>query len=145
MPHALVSNLIHVVFSTKNRTDSTPDPVALGRYLGGVAKAKGIPLIIACGPKNHVHLLIALPAAMSLSRAIQDSKGNSSRWLNQQQRGFAWQEGYSGFSVSPPNKHSVIRYIANQEKHHKKSSFEDELMDILKKSGVEYDSRYVFG
>ena len=145
MPHSPSSNLVHCVFSTKNRTDSIPDPAALGRYSGGVAKTKNIPLILAGGTKNHVHVLIALPAAMPLSRAIQDLNGNSSRWLNHEQGGFAWQEGYSGFSVSPPNKRYVMRYIANQEQHHAKSSFEDELMEMLKKSGIEYDSRYVFG
>jgi putative transposase len=70
MPHALTSNLVHCTFSTKNRTDSIPDPATLGRYLGGVAKGKGIPLIIAGGTKNHIHLLIALPPSMPLSRAI---------------------------------------------------------------------------
>jgi len=70
MPHSLISNLVHCVFSTKNRVDSIPDPVALGRYLGGVAKAKGIPLVIAGGTSNHVHLLIALPATQTLAAAI---------------------------------------------------------------------------
>jgi REP element-mobilizing transposase RayT len=145
MPHALISNLVHAVFSAKNRVDSIPEPTALWRYLGGVAKAKHIPLIIAGGTKNHAHLLIALPAVIALSRAVQDLKGNSSRWLNQQQSGFAWQEGYSAFSVSPTKKRSVVRYIANQEEHHRRSSFEQELTEILKKSGIEYDSRFVFG
>ena len=145
MPHALTSNLVHCTFSTKNRVDSIPDPHTLARYLAGVAKGKGIPLIIAGGTKNHVHLFVALPAAMSLCRAIQDLKGNSSRWLNQQGAQFTWQEGYAAFSVSPTSKRAVMRYIANQEQHHAKTSFEDELMEMLKKSGIEYDSRFVFG
>ncbi len=145
MPHCLISNLVHCVFSTKNRLDSIPDPVALGRYFGGVAKAKSIPLIVAGGTKNHVHLLIALPATLTLSRVVQDMKGNSSRWLNQQGSNFSWQDGYSAFSVSPTNKRAVIRYIENQERHHAKCTFEDELMEILKKSGIDYDSRFVLG
>jgi REP element-mobilizing transposase RayT len=123
VPHALVSNLVHCTFSTKNRTDTVPDPAALARYLGGVAKAKSIPLIIAGGTTNHVHLLLALPAATSLARAVQELKGNSSRWLNQNGRDFAWQEGYAAFSVSPPSKKAVVSYIANQEQHHEKHSF----------------------
>src|SRR5215470_10844006 len=95
MPHTLISNLVHSVFSTKDRADTIPDPEALGRYLGGVAKAKHIPLIIAGGTHNHVHLLIALPATMPLAKVIQDLKGNSSRWLNQTTSGFTWQQGYS--------------------------------------------------
>ena len=77
MPHALTSNLLHCVFSTKERADSISDPQALGRYLGGVAREKKIPLLIAGGTNNHMHLLIALPAAVPLAKAIQDLKGNS--------------------------------------------------------------------
>jgi REP element-mobilizing transposase RayT len=145
VPHALITNLVHCTFSTKNRTDTIPDPAALGRYLGGVAKAKNIPLIIAGGTTNHMHLLLALPATMPLARALQELKGNSSRWLNQNGSGFAWQEGYAGFSVSPRTKKAVIAYIANQERHHQKQSFEQELVAMLKTSGVEYDERFIFG
>ena len=75
MPHALTSNLLHCVFSTKDRANSIPDPQALGRYLGGVAGEKNILLLMAGGTGNHVHLLIALPAAMPLAKAIQELKG----------------------------------------------------------------------
>ncbi len=145
MPHALISNLVHCTFSTKGRVESISDPATLARYFGGVAKGKGIPLIIAGGTRNHVHVLIALPAAMQLSRAIQELKGNSSRWLNQRGTDFAWQEGYAAFSVSPTSKRAVMRYIANQEQHHAKTSFEEELLKMLKQSGIEYDSRFVLG
>ena len=114
MPHAIVTNLLHCVFSTKDRTDIIPDAVELGRYLGGVAKAKDIPLILAGGMKNHVHLLIALPAVITLAKVMQELKGNSSRWLHQRVSGFAWQQGYSGFSVSPSNKRAVMSYIADR-------------------------------
>jgi putative transposase len=145
MPHALTSNLLHCIFSTKERTNSIPDPTELGRYLGGVAREKHIPLIIAGGTNNHVHLLIALPASMPLAKAIQDLKGNSSRWLNRKVKTFSWQEGYSAFSVSPTYKRAVTAYIENQERHHATRSFEDELLAILKKSGIDYDDRYIFG
>ena len=90
MPHALTSNLVHCIFSTKERANSIPDPVELGRYFGGVAREKHIPLILAGGTSNHVHLLIALPAALALAKAVQDLKGNTSRWLNRKNAGFAW-------------------------------------------------------
>ena len=141
----MTSNLLHCIFSTKDRADTIPDPAALGRYLGGVAREKKIPLILAGGTTNHVHLLIALPASMALAKAMQDLKGNSSRWLGQHSRGFAWQEGYSAFSVSPPNKRAVMAYISGQERHHAKRSFEGELMSMLKKAEIDYDERYVFG
>src|SRR5271167_2632281 len=131
MPHAMTSNLVHCVFSTKDRTDTIPDPPALGRYLGGVAREKNIPLIIAGGTNNHVHLLIALPATLPLAKAVQELKGNSSRWLNQNGSGFAWQQGYAAFSVSPSNKRAAIAYIEGQPRHHEKRSFEQELVEIL--------------
>ncbi len=110
MPHALTSNLLHCVFSTKDRANSIPHPQALGRYLGGVAREKNIPLLMAGGTGNHVHLLIALPAALPLAKAIQELKGNSSRWLNQHGPAFAWQEGYAAFSVSASNKRAVMAF-----------------------------------
>jgi REP-associated tyrosine transposase len=145
MPHALTSNLVHCVFSTKGRVSSIPDPDALGRYLGGVAREKNIPLIVAGGTNNHLHLLIALPAATPLAKAVQEFKGNSSRWLNQYRSGFAWQQGYGAFSVIQSNKQAVMDYIAEQPMHHAKRSFEEEFEAILRKSGVDYDPRYIFG
>ena len=145
MPHALTSNLLHCVFSTKDRAKSIPDPQALGRYLGGVAREKNIPLLMAGGTGNHVHLLIALPAALPLAKAIQELKGNSSRWLNQHGSAFAWQEGYAAFSVSASNKRAVMAYIAEQPRHHAKRSFEQEFVAMLRKSEIDYDPRFIFG
>jgi REP element-mobilizing transposase RayT len=145
MPHALTSNLLHCVFSTKERANLIPDPQALGRYLGGVAREKNIPLLIAGGTSNHVHLLIALPAAMPLAKAIQELKGNSSRWLNQHGSAFTWQEGYAAFSVSASNKRAVMGYIAEQPRHHQKRSFEQEFVAMLRKSEIDCDPRFIFG
>ncbi len=145
MPHALTSNLVHCIFSTKDRVDSIPDPSALCRYMAGIAREKKIPLLIAGGTNNHLHVLIALPAATPLAEAMKILKGNSSRWLNQHGSGFAWQEGYGAFSVSASNKRAVMAYIAEQPRHHEKRSFEQELMALLRKSGVDYDPRYILG
>ncbi len=145
MPHAFTSNLVHCIFSTKDRVDSIPDPSALCRYMAGIAREKKIPLVIAGGTKNHLHVLIALPAAIALAEAMKVLKGNSSRWLNQHGCSFAWQEGYGAFSVSASNKRAVMAYIAEQPRHHEKRSFEQELMALLRKSGVDYDARYILG
>ena len=145
MPHALTNNLLHCVFSTKDRANSIPDPAHLCRYLGGVAREKDIPLIIAGGTNNHIHLLIALPAAISLAQAMRELKGNSSRWMNQHGSAFAWQEGYGAFSVSASNKKAVMDYIAEQPRHHKKRSFEEEFDALLRRSGVTCDARFMFG
>jgi REP element-mobilizing transposase RayT len=121
------------------------DPPHLCRYLGGVAREKNIPLIIAGGTSNHVHLLIALPAAMPLAKAIQDLKGNSSRWMNQRVEAFAWQEGYGAFSVSASNKQAVTNYIADQPRHHEKRNFEEEFETLLRRSGITCDPKFMFG
>ena len=145
MPHALTSNLVHCVFSTKDRANSIPDPDALARYTAGVAREKKIPLLIAGGTHDHLHILIALPAAMPLAKAVQELKGNSSRWLNLHGLRFGWQEGYAAFSVSASNKRAVMDYIAEQHRHHQKRNFEEELVAMLRKSGIDYDPRFIFG
>jgi putative transposase len=145
MPHALISNLVHCVFSAKDRANLIPDPPHLCQYLGGIARDKHIPLIIAGGTSNHIHLLIALPAAITLAQAVRDLKGNSSRWMNQHGSTFAWQEGYGAFSVSASNNKAVIEYIADQPRHHEKRSFEDEFRLLLERSGVSYDPKYIYG
>jgi putative transposase len=97
------------------------------------------------GTANHVHLLIALPPMMALSKAIQDVKGNSSRWLNEQKRGFAGQKGYAAFGVSESRREAVIAYLLGQEEHHRKWSFEQEFLTLLQKSRIAYDPNFVFG
>ena len=145
MSHTHAWVLVHCVFSTKQRANLIPDPIELCRYLTGVARAKNITLVAAGGTDNHVHLLIALPPTMMLAKAVQELKANSSRWLHERGMRFAWQEGYGAFSVSQSQKQIVADYIANQPEHHKKWSFEQEFMTLLKKSGATYDTRYVFG
>jgi REP element-mobilizing transposase RayT len=111
----------------------------------GIAKQKGIPVVATGGTSNHVHLLIALPPMIALAKAIQDIKGNSSRWLNEQKRGFAWQKGYAAFGVSESRREAVIVYLLGQEEHHRKWSFEQEFLTLLKKSRISYDPEFVFG
>jgi REP element-mobilizing transposase RayT len=97
------------------------------------------------GMEDHVHLLIQLPPVLSVAKAASLVKTNSSRWMNDHGMKFAWQEGYGDFSVSKSNLGVVERYIANQERHHRKMTFEEEFVGLLKRHGVEFDPRYVFG
>jgi len=147
MPHTYVQNVIHVVFSTKGRRKLIPKEFQsrMWAYAAGICKTEGIFVHAIGGMDDHIHLLIQIPPTMSLSKMINTLKSNSSRWANNQGVKFAWQEGYAAFSVSASNIPAVVRYIQNQPSHHKKMTFDSELLALLKKHGVEYDPKFVFG
>ena len=142
--HTLAANLVHCVFSTKGRTDLIRDPERTWQYISGIARTKKIPLLAIGGTTNHVHLLLAVPPAMALAKLLQDLKGNSSEWLNETSHGFAWQSGYGAFSVSESRRQAVIDYIGGQEEHHRKWSFEQEFLTLLRNSKIEFDPKYIF-
>jgi len=144
MAHTYASNLIHCIFSAKDRKPLiAADRIAdLYAYIGGIARSEGSSLIAAGGTADHVHLLFILPATQSLAVIVQKLKGSSSHWMG---KGFSWQEGYGAFSVSPSQVSAVKTYIQNQEQHHRKQSFEEEFTTLLRNCGIEYDPRYVFG
>ena len=145
MPHTLARNLVHCVFSTKGRLNLIHDPEALWKRLALISNAKQISLITAGGTKNHVHLLIALSPKMMLANAVQNLKAHSSRWMKEDVPRFSWQEGYGAFGVSESHRETVIEYIATQAVHHRKWTYEQEFTALVRKSGVEYDPRYLFG
>jgi putative transposase len=142
MSHAYVSNFVHCVFSTKNRQNTILVELQprLWAYLIGTAKKLQITMIAVGGMPNHIHLLISVPPAMTLSVAIQKLKANSSRWIGEQGVQFEWQKGYAAFSVSPSLVDTVANYIRNQEQHHRVRNFEEEFVALLRKSGIKYDA-----
>jgi REP-associated tyrosine transposase len=141
MSHAFVKNHIHLIFGTKNRTISIARDVQanLWSYLAGICRNQGMAAIAINGMEDHAHLLFHLPPIMSLAKAVQLIKANSSKWMNEHRRRFAWQEGYGAFSVSISNTAAVAKYIRNQEQHHRKMTFEQEYRALLQKHGVEGD------
>ena len=149
MAKSFTSMHIHFVFSTKYRENTISDLMKerLYAYLGGIAKQnKMIPLAIG-GTSNHMHLLISMPPVISPSKGIQLLKTNSSKWINEEFRGrsrFTWQAGYSGFSVSPRHIQNVKNYIKRQEEHHTRRTFEQEYLDFLKDSGIEFDENHLW-
>jgi len=114
-------------------------------YLFGIAKNLKIEVLAIGGIANHVHILLTLPATKTLSDTVRDLKANSSRWMRESDKKFAWQEGFAAFSVSPSQIPVVKAYIRNQAEHHKKRNFEEEFLALLTKSGISHDRRYVFG
>lgn len=147
MAHTFASNFLHVVFGTKERADLIPPEKEepLRQYITGIARNHDIQMLATGGTTNHVHLLFALPATCALSDAVNAVKANSSRWMRETKGTFAWQEGYGAFSVSPSQLDRVKGYILNQHEHHRKHSFEEEFIALLKKCGVQDDPKYVFG
>jgi len=147
MAHSYTQNILHVVFSTKDRARTITPEMQPRRwaYIGGICRKEDIPLRAIGGMEDHLHLLLQLPATYSLAKTILTIKANSSSWLRESSPRFAWQKGYGAFSVSSSLLPTVERYIHNQRAHHYKISFEDELCALLQKHGVAYDSKYVFG
>jgi putative transposase len=146
--HTYISDLVHCVFSTKQRRNLITDDVRgdLWAFLGGIARKSGFKALIVGGTENHVHILLSLPATMPLAKAMQLVKGASSRWMDEKGLGdFAWQEGYGAFTVGISQKEHTMAYIRSQAEHHRKRSFEEEFLGFLKKHGVEYDPAYVWG
>ena len=96
------------------------------------------------GVADHVHLLVSLPATLSVAKAIQLLKGNSSKWIHEtfpKQTDFAWQEGYGAFSIGVSGIEATVKYIRNQEEHHKHRTFREEVAAMLRKHGLDYDER----
>ncbi|MGI9103219.1 MAG: IS200/IS605 family transposase [Terriglobales bacterium] len=144
MSHSYCTNLIHCVFSTKDRAPLIPEEKQqpLWAYLDGIARNHRMPLLAVGGIANHVHLLVAIPQTVTVAAAINCLKANSSRWLGNK---FEWQKGYGAFSVSPSQIAPVQHYIRSQAQHHAKHTFEVEFISLLRKCGVNYDPKYVFG
>jgi REP element-mobilizing transposase RayT len=133
-----------LVFSTKDRRNTIPKDRQhqLWAYLAGICKNHEMVALVVGGTENHVHILIHLPPKLPLAKAVALLKANSSKWMGER---FFWQDGYGAFSVSSSNLDQGVRYIQNQEAHHRKTSFEDEFRALLRKHGVDYDAEYVFG
>lgn len=147
MSHSYGQIHVHAVFSTKDRRDLISKALQpqLWAYLVGIGKHHDIFVPAVGGAADHAHILFQLPTNLTLASAILLLKSNSSKWMNTQQRMFAWQEGYGAFSVSTSNLGAVIRYIQNQEAHHREITFEQEYLALLKKHAIKFDPKYVLG
>ncbi len=150
MPQSLAQIYLHLVFSTKDRTPYLKDPAFRDKthaYLAGICKNLDSPSLRGGGTEDHVHVACRLSRKHSIAELVQKLKEKSSKWIkgeNPALSDFYWQAGYGAFSVSPGHMPALLEYIANQEEHHRKVSFQDELRRILEKYGLEYDERYVW-
>ena len=150
MSQSLSQVYLHVVFSTKHRAPSLQDRGLREKthaYLAGTCRNLDSPSIIVGGVEDHVHVLCRLAKTLCVSELVRELKRESSKWLKDQSpdlSSFYWQGGYGAFSISPGHVEALTAYIANQEEHHKKETFQDELRRLLRLYGIEFDERYVW-
>jgi len=150
MAQSLAKVLVHIVFSTKRRYPFLSDKDIINEmhaYLGGTCNGLDCPVLIAGGVADHVHILCMLTRNSSIAKVVGDMKRESSKWIKTKGRAFekfAWQNGYGIFSVSQSQIGRVRKYIAEQEEHHRKKTFQDEYRSFLKRYEVEYDEQYVW-
>lgn len=140
---------LQVVFAVKNRENliSQSWKDELHKYMAGIIKEKEQKPIIVNGMPDHIHAFIGLKPSMRISDLVRDVKNNSSKFINEKGfvRGkFSWQEGYGVFSYSHSHIQRVYNYILNQEEHHRKKTFKDEYLELLKKFEIEFKEEYVF-
>lgn len=150
MPQSLSSVYLHLIFSTKGREPWLSDAALRAEtfaYLGGISKQLDCPPVAVGGVADHVHLLARFGRGVTQSDWVKELKRVSSLWIKERDpslKGFAWQSGFGIFSVSPSALEKVEAYIANQEEHHRKVTFQDEFRAFLKKHRIEWDERYVW-
>lgn len=149
MPHSLARLHVHLIFSTKNRApllrEDVRDP--LHRYLAAVLQNLGCAATLVNSVDDHVHILFELSRTAAVSAVVEEIKTSSSKWLKTQgpqYSGFTWQAGYGAFSVSETGVAAVREYIAGQQEHHEKRSFEDEYRSFLERHHPAFDERYLW-
>jgi putative transposase len=148
MSHTYSSIFFHLVWSTKNRIGAINSSVKkrLYEYIGGIIKRENGILIERGGMPDHVHLLVQISPQDSISNLMRSIKANSSRFMreNYPELKFSWQEGYGVFSVSVSMLPAVKSYIQRQEEHHKKNSFQEEFVGLLRKHDIFFNKEYLF-
>jgi putative transposase len=148
MANTFTQIYIHFVFAVQNRA-SLIQPEwkdELYKYITGIVQRNGHKLIVINGTSNHAHIFTGYKPHQLVPELMQDVKGSSSKWINEKKfvKGkFSWQEGYGAFSYSHSQIDQVVRYINNQEKHHKKLTFKEEYILLLKKFNIQFDEKYI--
>jgi REP element-mobilizing transposase RayT len=147
MSQSLARNVVHLTFSTKNRepliTPATRDE--LFAYLAGALNGIDCPVLRVGGFADHVHLLFVLSKNLALAKAVEEVKKESSKWAKDRVHSkFYWQSGYGAFSVSASMEETVAANIDNQEKHHRKQNFQDELREFFRKHRIPFDEDHLW-
>jgi len=149
MPNTYSQIYIQIVFAVRGRENLIQNKhrEELHKYITGIVQNREHKMLsIFCMP-DHTHLLVGLKPSVSISDLVRDIKAGSSKFINDNRWmkwKFNWQEGFGAFSYSRSQIDTVIKYILNQEEHHKKKSFREEYIDFLKKFEIDYNEKYLF-
>jgi REP element-mobilizing transposase RayT len=149
VPSTYTNLLYHIISSTKNRIPLISEDWGeeLYRYIGGIIRGEGGIQIEIGGDNDHVHIVAKLKPTHSVSEMLAKIKANSSKWANDHKmkmRKFGWQEGYAAFTVSESQLPALIKYVRNQKEHHRKQTFQEELIALLERYGISYDPKYLW-
>jgi REP element-mobilizing transposase RayT len=149
MSQSLSKLYVHIVFHIKYNSVAIrkEDKEELYAYMGAIIKDNGSIPIIINGTHNHVHILCVMSKNIALAKLTEEIKRHSSRWIKTKgiyYKQFSWQGGYGGFSVSQSVLDRTKRYIENQEEHHRRKNFKDELLAFYQEYGVEYNEEYLW-
>ncbi len=139
MSHTFTKHHFHIVFRTKKRQKLIAKEIRLRSYMAGIGRNTGILPLAIGGIDDHVHLLVELKPDMTVAKALNLLKSNSSRWMKRRARGFSWQEGFASFPVSGSNIPSMREYVLSREAHYRKISYANKLLCLLRKYGIEFD------
>lgn len=148
MPSTHSSLHFHIIFSVKHRQPliAAEWRLRLHPYLGAIIdRLDGKPEAVG-GTADHVHLLAGLRPKHTLADVVREVKASSSQWVHRTIgiKKFSWQDGYGVFTVSPSNIAAVKKYIAHQEEHHRRKTFQEEYLEFLRESGIQFDERYLW-
>ena len=138
----------HLVFSTKERVPAllAEKRESLFRYTWGILKNKECHLYRMNGVEDHVHILTGIHPSLCISDLVKEIKISTNKWIKEGGVFPAfthWQDGYGAFTVSHSDKDALIEYIKNQQEHHRKVSFREELKELLVRHGIQFDERYL--
>jgi len=148
MGHSYTSLYYHIVYSTKQRRAllRPEHHERLIRYTGGIMRSNRCSLIAANTQPEHVHFLVHAHPSKSLADLLRDIKSRTTGWARETwpEAPFGWQTGYGAFTVSKSAVDDVTRYIADQEEHHRRMTFQEEFVALLERHGIEYDPKYLW-
>ena len=149
MPQSYVNLIYHLVFSTKDRQPLITEEyqARLHEYIGGIIRGQGGIALAVNGMPDHVHVLAKLRQDKTLSDVLRDLKAGASGWMHDvfpEAQHFAWQNGYAAFTVSASQVEFVRDYVAHQPEHHRKRTFQDEFIALLRVNEIEFDEKYLW-